>query len=148
MTENSETHTAVVTVKRVKDYEFRVKFDKPQYSELVLDEPEPIGHDVGPNATRVLSAAVGNCLAASLLFCLQRSKQSVNAIRSEVTAQSKRNQEGRWRVAQLDVKLIFQAPESDENRVNRCLEIFENYCIVTSSIRQGIPVAVEVIQEE
>jgi uncharacterized OsmC-like protein len=148
MTKDSEIHKAMVTVERIKDYEFRVRFDNPQYPELILDEPEPVGHDIGPNATRVLSAAVGNCLAASLMFCLQRSKQQVDAIRSEVIAQTKRNQDGRWRVAQLDVKIIFQAPESDEPRVKRCLEIFENYCIVTSSVRQGIPVKVEVIQEE
>ena len=30
---------------------------------------------------------------------------------------------------------------------SRCLELFEDYCVVTDSIRHGIPVAVEVVDE-
>ena len=62
-----------VRVEQVEGFEFLVKFDKEQFAPLRLDEPPPLGHDVAPNAARILAAAVGNCLSASLVFCLKKS---------------------------------------------------------------------------
>jgi uncharacterized OsmC-like protein len=136
-----------VVVERVENYEFRVRFDDPKFAEWTLDEPPPLGEDKGPNATRTLAAAVGNCLSASLMFCLQRSKLEVDSIRSEVTPKVARNEEGRWRIQHLDVKVHIKMTEDDAKRFQRCADIFENYCIVTSSVRQGIPVDVEIVRE-
>lgn len=130
------------------DFEFRVQFDKSEFPELTLDEPPPLGQDKGPNATRMLAVAIGNCLAASLMFCLQRSKLVVDSLRAEVTPTTTRNEEGRWRVHHVDVKILIKTAENDPKRFQRCVEIFEKYCIVTASVRQGIPVNVKVSQSE
>lgn len=130
------------------DFEFRVQFDKSEFPELTLDEPPPLGQDKGPNATRMLAVAIGNCLAASLMFCLQRSKLVVDSLRAEVTPTTTRNEEGRWRVHHVDVKILIKTVENDPKRFQRCVEIFEKYCIVTASVRQGIPVNVKVSQSE
>src|SRR5262249_48109798 len=67
----SEERTHHVTVRLKKGYEFVAEFpDVKDASTLVFDEPEPLGKNKAPNAAAVLSAAVGNCLAASLAFCL------------------------------------------------------------------------------
>jgi uncharacterized OsmC-like protein len=34
--------------------------------------------------------------------------------------------------------------ETDKKRVSRCLDIFENYCTVTQSVRKGIEVTVNI----
>jgi len=34
--------------------------------------------------------------------------------------------------------------EQDRERMNRCLEIFEDFCLVTQSVRKGIDVQVDV----
>ena len=136
-----------VIVERVENFEFRVRFDNPEFPEWTMDEPSPLGEDKGPNATRVLVAAVGNCLSASLMFCLQRSKLAVDTIRTEVTPTRARNEEGRWRIQNLDVKIHIQMTEDDPKRFQRCVDIFEKYCIVTASVRQGIPVDVEILRE-
>jgi uncharacterized OsmC-like protein len=148
LSKKEESRSYTIFVERMQDYEFRVRFDRFEFPEWALDEPSPLGQDKGPNATRVLAAAIGNCLSASLMFCLQRSKLMVDSLRAEVTPTTARNEEGRWRVHHVDVKILIKTAEEDPKRFQRCVEIFENYCIVTASVRQGIPVNVEVSQSE
>ena len=63
-----------ITIEQNRDFEFTVRFDKPQYPAWLLDEPAPLGRDSGPGAARALAAAIGNCLSASLLFCARKSR--------------------------------------------------------------------------
>ena len=45
-----------------------------------------------------MGAAVGNCLAASLLFCLEKARVPVTDIRARVEGYVVRNESGRLRV--------------------------------------------------
>jgi uncharacterized OsmC-like protein len=142
------THTPVdeftLTVEQVEDYEFKVRFDKPQFDEYRLDEPAPIGHDNAPNAARFLSAAIGNCLSASLLFCARKAKLPLGPIRTEVRTQVLRNDRGRLRIGKVDVRIDPRIPDPEKQKALRCLDLFEDYCVVTQSVRQGIDVQVSV----
>ena len=113
-------------------------------SPLVLDEPEPFGEGHGPNAARVLAAAIGNCLSASLLFCFRRARLDVAELRTTVEGSMVRNPRGRLRLGPIRVKIepVFSA--EDRGRMGRCLELFEDFCVVTQSVRGGLDVAVEV----
>lgn len=73
MTENGAFS---LTLERVGNYEFETRFDLEHLPPILLDEPPPLGSNRGPNASRMLAAPVGNCLSASLLFCLEKSKVS------------------------------------------------------------------------
>lgn len=137
---------AVTNIELVNNYRFRVRFDDEAKTELTMDEPRPVGEGAGPNASRVLAAAVGNCLSASLLFCLRKARVDVAAIRSTATATVARNEEGYWRIEKLDILLEPDVKTDDKSNMRRCLEIFENYCVVTGSVRKGIEVNVEVKQ--
>jgi organic hydroperoxide reductase OsmC/OhrA len=130
-------------VERVDGFEFRVRFDKPQYPELRLDEPPTLGQDQYPNASRVLAAAIGNCLAASLTFCLGRAGVSVQGVRAEVAVTIVRNEHKRLRVGAVDVRLR-PTIEGDRAAFDRCLTSFEEFCVVTQSVRAGVPVSVQV----
>ena len=133
-----------VEVAQERNFAFRVDFGLEGVRELILDEPEPVGGGIGPNASRVLAAAIGNCLCASLLFCLRRSKAEVSGMRATVKGVRARNQEGRWRIREMKVEIAPEVSEGHLKQLERCAEIFEDFCIVSQSIRQGIPINVTV----
>jgi uncharacterized OsmC-like protein len=134
-----------LTMKQVENFEFEVIFDWQQMPGLTVDEPEPIGRGKGPNASRLLGAAVGNCLSASLLFCLQKSRVEVAGIETRVQGALRRNDAGRLRIGGLEVEITLDTAAADARKVERCLSLFEDFCIVTASVRQGIDVAVTVV---
>lgn len=128
----------------IRDYLFKITFPDANTT-LVMDEPSPLGELAGPNASRVLSAAVANCLGASLAFCLRKSKIELIGMKAEAEPTIERNRDGYWRITRIDVKVKPELPaDADQNRVKRCLDIFENYCITTGAVREGIKVNVQV----
>ena len=133
-----------LTLEQEDDYAFRIRFDDTALEPLLSDEPAPLGHDRGPSPARLLLAGVANCLVASLLFALRKQRNAPGRLRARITATPVRNAEGRWRIPQAFVEL--QLPEGNESyqHLERVLEQFEEFCIVTQSVRQGIDVAVTV----
>lgn len=127
-----------------RNYAFAVTFDDERFPPLLLDEPEPLGESRGPNAARLIGAAVGNCLGASLLFCLRKAHVDVEGLRVDVTGELIRNERGRLRIGALRITLDPQVSDADRPRMARCLELFEDFCIVTESVRRGIDVDVSV----
>jgi uncharacterized OsmC-like protein len=125
-------------------YRFEADFLQPGVPVLLLDEPEPLGEGRGPNATRLLAAAVGNCLSASALFCLRKARVPVTGMRTGVRATLARNEAGRIRVAGIRVSIEADVPDEDKARSARCIDLFEDFCLVTESVRAGVPVDVEV----
>jgi len=132
-----------VTLTLSKGFEFVVTFDDlPEYPPIQLDEPAPLGEGHGPNAAALVAAAAGNCLAASLLFCLRKSRASVGALRARVAARVDRNDEGRLRISRIDVELEPDLDAEDLAKLERCSALFEEFCVVTQSLRAGVPVNV------
>jgi len=141
----SSTENPKVYLELVHDYVFKVSFPDTKLGYFIMDEPSPLGNLEGPNASRVLAAAVGNCLSASLAFCLRKYKVKLKTIKTEVEPVVERNKEGYWRVTRINVKIApeFEG-EVDSAQFNRCLELFEKYCVVTGAVRSGIDVNVNV----
>jgi organic hydroperoxide reductase OsmC/OhrA len=103
-----------------------------------------MGHGEGPNAARLLAAAVGNCMSASALFCLRKARIDVAGMHTTVRTTMGRNERGRQRVAAIEVRIEPEVAPEDVQRMKRCLDIFEDYCVVAQSIREGIDVTAEV----
>lgn len=135
-----------VTLRSRGGFEFGVEFDQPGAAELVLDEPPPLGEGAGPNAARILAAAVGHCLGASLTLCLRKARIDLQELRVTVSGSFVRNERGRLRIGGLAVTLEPDLPAEQRARMGRCLEVFEDFCIVTESVRQGIDVQVTVAE--
>jgi organic hydroperoxide reductase OsmC/OhrA len=126
------------------NYRFVTDFGEPGAAPLLTDEPPPLGEGLGPSASRLLAAAVGNCLSASALFCLRRAHIDVRSMHAEVDVTMARNEAGRLRIGGIAVRIEPEVADEDVPRMKRCLEIFENYCTVAESVRSGIDVDVTV----
>jgi uncharacterized OsmC-like protein len=142
----SEEKNFSIGLELLSNYEFKIDFDLEGVENLLVDEQPPTGEGKGPDAARLVLAAVGTCLSASLSFCLRRSRVEVKGLRTEVEGTIARNEEGRWRIKRIRARVHPQVDEEQGSPLERCIEIFEQYCIATQSIRQGIPVEVEVVR--
>ena len=136
--------TSRTTLAREEGYRFRVRFDHEGMPDLITDEGPPLGEGKGPNPARLLATAVGNCLAASLLFCLGKARLSLDGLESEVLTEFTRNTAGRLRIGEIKVRLLPHWSEETAVKARRCLEIFEDFCLVTEAVRNGVPVEVRV----
>ena len=143
------------TIKMTKTgpMEFKTEFDKEMFPDLMFDEPaEAGGKDQYPNASRVLTASVMNCLSASFTFCLSKSHIPMEDFELTATATTTidRNEKNRLRVKNItvDLKPTFKgeaASEEMKSKIQRCVEIFQDYCTVSSSVKQGIDIKANVL---
>jgi organic hydroperoxide reductase OsmC/OhrA len=139
-----EDRTFTLRLDHQGGYRFLVDFGLEGVPALLVDEPPPLGGAEGPAASRMLAAATAQCLASSLLFCLQKSRVEVRDLGVEVEATVERNEKGRLRLSRLKVRLAPDLAPADTDRLNRCRQLFEDFCIVTQSVRHGIDVDVDV----
>ncbi|MET0069303.1 MAG: OsmC family protein [Candidatus Thiodiazotropha sp.] len=133
-----------IQLEQEDDYAFRVKFDLNKAADVIMDEPPPLGQRNGPNASRMLAAAAANCLSASLMFCLAKEDVPARNVHTEVTCTMVRNDKKRLRVGRLDVRITAGDELLASKKLDRCMTLFEDFCVVTASVREGIPVGVEV----
>ncbi|MBB4126985.1 putative OsmC-like protein [Xanthomonas translucens] len=133
-----------VTLEQEADFAFRIQFDETELAPWLGDETAPLGHERGPNPSRILLASIANCLAASLLFAMRKFKNDPVGVVAHITATPMRNAEGFWRIPQASVELQLPDGNQDYAQLQRILDQFEQFCVVTQSVRQGIDVQVTV----
>lgn len=133
--------TFSLTVELLEDYVFKIDFDEFGY--ILTDEPPPLGQGEGPNPARLIGAAVANCLCASLLFALRKRKQDLPSLSAKIEGEIAR-QDNFWRIAQINVSIKADTAQLDADSLQTALQQFEKFCIVTQSVRNGIPIHVEV----
>lgn len=142
-TENQFT----IELTHLENYEFNVKFDLQGVDDLLVDETPPVGEGKGPNPSRMIAVAAANCLSASLLFCLFKNDPPAAGLNTSVTCNMTRNDKGRMRIGNLQVRLTVNDELEQAVKMKRCLELFEDFCVATASLREGFPVDVEVVTE-
>ena len=136
-----------ISMEQTDKFEFRVKFDDGK--ELLMDEPEPLGTGKGPNPSRMISAAIGYCLSASLFFALQKARVESKIVKTTVTTKMTRNEKGRLRIGGSKVTINAELDQNEKaaRKINKSLELFEDFCVATQSIRNGFDVDIEVIDQ-
>jgi organic hydroperoxide reductase OsmC/OhrA len=136
--------TFSLSLDRIERYRFDAVFDDPSWAPVHLDEPTPLGEGSAPNAARMLGAAIGNCLSSSLIFCLEKARVPVGDVTARVEGHLRRNERGRLRIGEVKVTIQPRVEGIPRARLARCLELFEDFCVVTQSVRDGFDVQVDV----
>lgn len=137
-----------IQLEQEADYRFAVRFGDGAVPVLHTDEPPPLGGGSGPGPDDLLGAAVANCLAASLLFAMRKFRNDPAPIRARAAVRKGRNDRGRLRVVEIRVELQIGLAAVEVQSRERILAQFEEYCVVTQSVRGGIPVAVRVVDRD
>jgi organic hydroperoxide reductase OsmC/OhrA len=132
---------------------FRCDLGKIQMGELLIDEKNSAEADrIGPNPSRLLALGIMGCLSASLIFCLKKRNFSIADLHAEAQVTLHRNSKGFWRVQKIDVDLRPKISDPEAiKRFEQCMKktadgvpFFEQFCIVTESVRTGIAINVNV----
>lgn len=140
----SEEKILSVELERLQDYSFKVDFGKEGIEALMTDEGEPLGQGTGPTPSMLLAAAMGNCLSSSLLFCLQKARAQCNGMKTRVDAKMTRNEKGRLRITEVSVELTPEVDVEYVSQMERCIALYQDFCVVSKSVEQGIPLKVKV----
>jgi organic hydroperoxide reductase OsmC/OhrA len=141
----SERHFRV-TLRHSENYRFLSQAHedgRPHGDPYLSDEPDPVGDALGPSTPALLGSALGHCLSAALLESLRHAHVQVEDMETEVDAVVHLGAMGLPRIARVEV--VLRPTVHDSGRpAQRCAEVFEKHCTVTSSIKEGIDVHVRV----
>jgi uncharacterized OsmC-like protein len=144
MTDTAE-HGFKVKLTLLENYLFQIDFG--DFGNIMSDEAPPLGDGEGPNPMRLLAASIANCLAASLVFAVRKFKEDPGQVSAEVSGKLERI-DGRWRVQKMAVELHLDNSSENLPHLERVLAQFEDFCIVTQSVREGIEVDVSVFDAQ
>jgi len=147
MSESEKVFQTKISVEWLEDLTFKLNFENPALSEIFIDETHDVESPeaVGPDPSKLLLAAVMGCLNVSFAFCLKKARVPLQGMKAIGELTSVRNEKGFWRVSKIDIDLTPEIRiEKGIPRMEKCMEIFHDYCTITQSVRQGIPVNVTI----
>ena len=118
---------------------------------LIADEPPEFhGDDTGPSSIEYLLIAIGACQGTSFGFAIDKYNAKIRNIDIEIRGDmhhvDKHGQldkdKGLLRLINIEIAFTivpeFDSEENLEN-IDMAFRSFKKYCVVTESVRQGIP---------
>ena len=142
-----------VSIKLERDMIFQLQNAYKNLDSLLIDESlDDQKEKVGPDAASLLGLAVISCLSASLLFCLNKRNLTLDDLEAKADISFKEPKKGYKRVASIEVKMIPKTSDPEVlRRLKQCIKeikdghmFFEESCIITPSVREGINIQVDV----
>jgi len=142
-----------VSIKLDKDLIFKSLFDFEKTREIFIDETlEKTEKMVGPDAATLLGMAIISCLSASFIFCLNKRNLTIDDLEASAEISFYKTEKGYTRIENIDVKMNPKSNDPDVlKRIKQCTRemrsgdmFFEETCIITPSVREGINIKVNV----
>lgn len=133
-----------VSLEQEENYRFVAHYDD-QTPDLLTDEPPPLGVSAGPSPVQLLVTAVASYLTDSLVFALNKFRQPATGLNTQASAEIGRNADNRLRVSRIQARLQLGQSADAYQHLDRILDQFEQFCTVTQSVAQGLPVELTVV---
>ncbi|MFX0076579.1 MAG: OsmC family protein [Candidatus Hermodarchaeota archaeon] len=123
---------------------FRCNLGDMNVKDCYIDDTHKNEVDMlGPNPSRLLGLALLGCLSASFIFCLKKKNLTLDDLQATAELTIARNDKGFWRVMKVDVDINMEISDPEtRKRADQCKKMFEQYCVVTQAVREGINVEV------
>lgn len=123
---------------------FKCDLGQSMNQNLYIDERnKKVTNKIGTFSTKLLALSVLGCFAASFEFYLQKKEFSLSDLDGKAEVTLARNDKGFWRVKKIDIEIL---PKVDNpkmhKRTDQCKKLFEQYCIISESLRKGFEVNV------
>ncbi|MHA1607454.1 MAG: OsmC family protein [Candidatus Freyarchaeota archaeon] len=131
-----------VDLRWLRDFLFEVKV--ADFSEFYMDELEPEGHDSAPNPADYLLVSIGGCTASSFVYAARKFGVPIEKVNVKVRGRYVRKK-GMVRIGLVDVEVeAFHSSMSEEDLENLewCIKVFRKYCVISESLREGLPIHV------
>ena len=137
-----------VVLNYTKDLHF--KASARNFKDLNVDEPTSFhGTNLGPSAVEYLLIGIGGCLGTTFIYCLQ--KRNIELESFEVEVDGKLTHTGpKMRLRLVNVVVILKYRPKEETsivEIEECVKEFKDFCIVTNSIANGIPIEVNCLKK-
>lgn len=142
----SNEYRSEVGIKLEDEMIFKCDLGKIQMNDLFIDEYNKRSiNKVGPNPSKLLALSVLGCLAGSLTFCLKKKKSSLSDIKGNAIITSMKNEDGFWRLKKIDITLNPRIDNSEMRKsMDQCQKSFEQFCIISESLREGIDININI----
>jgi organic hydroperoxide reductase OsmC/OhrA len=131
-----------VSITLEKEMIFKCELGDIKVEECYIDETNKDEVNMlGPNPSRLVGLAVLGCLSSSFIFCLKKRDFTLDNLKAEAEVIIGRNEKGFWRVKKINVNIDVKIDDPEtRKRADQCRKMFEQYCLVTQAIREGIDV--------
>lgn len=127
----------------IRDMIFKCDMGKMKLKDCYIDETIKKEDKLGPNAVHLLAHALLGCLSASFIYCLNLRNFTLDDLEAEAEVEIRRNKKGFLRITKVSIDL---KPKIDDpavrKRADQCKKLFENYCTVSTAVREGINIEV------
>ncbi|MFX1377321.1 MAG: OsmC family protein [Promethearchaeota archaeon] len=133
-----------VSLNQEEEMIFKCDLGNPKIDNLYIDEQnKPEQKKKGTSPVKLLALSVLGCLTASYSFCLKKQGFSISGLKGKAEVIIARGDKGFWRVKKIDIEMIpkIDTPEM-RKRADQCKKFFEQYCIISESLRTGFEVNV------
>ena len=120
------------------------------FNDIQVDEPEAFhGTDKGPSPVEFFLIGIGGCLGSTFAYCLQKQNVEIDTLEVVVDGQLKHvGPKLSLKLVNIEAELLITARDTDSSeKIEKCIKSFREYCIVTNSITQGVPLDVKVLKK-
>ena len=132
-----------VELKHRTDCQFDARF-RTKEGDLLLPTPFPVGVGYGPEAVTMLNMSTTYCMTASLNYYLAKARVEPTTLRARGHVDMRLTDEKFRRIKALEIDIRIEVTEKERKRLERALERFTDFCIISESIRGSFPINVRV----